>query len=300
MEKISESQVNPLIAINKIRMQKHVFILIALIFSQLIQANAQTEGYYYNGHFYPGVYNEANHRESSTTTNNYNYYDYNFEEEQLGYVRVWQARHKKEPVIQQQFAEKGLAYPPQGIFIRVFKIEMILEVWVKDASGYHTKFKDYKLCARTGSLGPKRMQGDKQMPEGFYQINEFNPRSSFLLSLGINYPNVSDRLLGVQGNLGGDIYIHGGCLSIGCVAIDNNNIEEVYWLAVQARQSGQFTIPVHIFPFKFNEPDRQLFFTKYPQHHDFWMSLKAGYDRFESTRMIPEVFYNDRGIYEFW
>jgi hypothetical protein len=100
-----------------------------------------------------------------------------------------------------------------------------------------------------GELGPKRKQGDNQTPEGFYAISYFNPRSDFHLSLHIDYPNRRDRAAGADGvKLGGDIFIHGGCLSEGCLAITDEGIRELYWLAVEARSVGQRRIPVHIFP----------------------------------------------------
>ncbi len=245
---------------------------------------------------------------SGTTTYSsaYNYYEppvpvIPFETQQLGFTRVWQAKYKREAALQQEFAQKGLNYPPAGMFIRIFKRDQVLEVWVDDTgSGVYEKFKDYRICAASGVLGPKRMEGDKQVPEGFYRVDDFNPRSSFHLSLGINYPNVSDRLLGVRSKLGGDIYIHGGCISIGCVAIDNNKIEEVYWLAVQARNSGQVQLPVHIFPYRFNDPKHQNLEGLYARHEPLWRGLRQGYDKFEATRTIPEYFFSPEGYYEFW
>ncbi len=298
-------------------------------------SSQQTGNTYYQGHtttqtyqttaapvYYPsnGGSNNPNHQPSYHTLpqpsnpampsqaihSTYNYYEppapvIPFETQQLGFTRVWQAKHKRDAVLQQAFAQKGLNYPPMGMFIRIFKRDQVLEVWVDDnGSGVYKKFKDYRVCAASGVLGPKRMEGDKQVPEGFYRVNDFNPRSSFHLSLGINYPNVSDRLLGVRSKLGGDIYIHGGCISLGCVAIDNNQIEEVYWLAVQSRNSGQVQLPVHIFPYRFNDPKHQSLESVYARHEPLWRGLRTGYDKFEATRTIPEYFFSPEGYYEFW
>ena len=104
-------------------------------------------------------------------------------------------------------------------------------------------------AARQEIWGPKRREGDLQIPEGFYYIDRFNPKSNFYLSLGINYPNQSDRVLGKRGNLGGDIHSYTAAgVTIGCVPITDEYIKEVYWLAVQAKSNGHAKIPVHIFP----------------------------------------------------
>lgn len=99
--------------------------------------------------------------------------------------------------------------------------------------------KDYQICSLSGELGPKRQQGDLQVPEGFYWIDRFNPASNFYLSLGINYPNQFDRILGKSGELGGDIFIHGGCVTIGCIPITDDKIKELYLIAVEAKSNGQ-------------------------------------------------------------
>ncbi len=128
-----------------------------------------------------------------------------------------------------------------------------MEVWVKNELKDQFKlFKTYKVCALAGSLGPKRMEGDYQVPEGFYYIDEFNPNSNYYLSLGINYPNVSDRVSERFHSAGGGIYIHGSCVTVGCIPITDQQIDEVYILAAQAKDQGQDFIPVHIFPIRYN------------------------------------------------
>ena len=119
-----------------------------------------------------------------------------------------------------QFEQKKLTWPPQAMYIRSFKYDRQLEVWVKgNAKEPYKLFKTYKVCALAGTLGPKRMQGDYQVPEGFYHINEFNPNSNYHLSLGLNYPNLSDRMLSDSLEPGGDIYIHGSCVTTGCARV---------------------------------------------------------------------------------
>ena len=142
----------------------------------------------------------------------------------------------KEDTLQKQFAVKQLVWPARFIYIRSFKYDSEMEVWVKNKQNEKYKlFKTYKICALAGSLGPKRMAGDYQVPEGFYYINEFNPRSLYHLSLGLNYPNASDRMLCDLSQPGGDIYIHGSCVTTGCIPITDGQIEELYVLAAHAK-----------------------------------------------------------------
>jgi murein L,D-transpeptidase YafK len=98
-----------------------------------------------------------------------------------------------EDSLKQQFKEKRLNWPPQQVFIRSFKYDRQLEVWVKNKNvDSFTLFKTYKICMESGGIGPKRLEGDNQVPEGFYYINEFNARSMYHMALGLNYPNASD------------------------------------------------------------------------------------------------------------
>src|SRR6195952_2280048 len=131
-----------------------------------------------------------------------------------------------------QFEQKKLTWPPQAMYIRSFKYDKQLEVWVKgEAKEPYKLFKTYKVCMQSGTMGPKRMEGDYQVPEGFYYINEFNPNSNYHLSLGLNYPNASDRILSDSLRPGSAIYIHGNCVSIGCIPISDIPIEELYIIA---------------------------------------------------------------------
>ena len=115
---------------------------------------------------------------------------------QRSYSRVASAMRAKEDTLIKQFATAGLQWPAKQIYVRSFKYDSQLEVWVRNSNDSQFKlFKTYKVCALAGSIGPKRMEGDYQVPEGFYYVNEFNPNSSYHLSLGINYPNASDRVL---------------------------------------------------------------------------------------------------------
>ena len=176
-----------------------------------------------------------------------------FMEYQKTLPRPAEALARKEDTLEKQFKAKKLVWPAKYIYIRSFKYDSQMEVWVKnDIKEPFQLFKTYKVCALAGTLGPKRMGGDFQVPEGFYYINEFNPKSTYYLSLGINYPNASDRILSDSLDPGGDIYIHGSCVTVGCIPITDNQIDELYILAAHAKDAGQDFIPVHIFPIRYN------------------------------------------------
>lgn len=207
-----------------------------------------------------------------------------------------------EDTIKKQFADKKLAWPPVELYIRSFKFDRQLEVWVKgDVKDNFKLFKTYKVCMQSGTLGPKRMEGDYQMPEGLYYINEFNPNSNFHLALGLNYPNASDKILSDSLHPGSEIYIHGKCLSTGCIAIDNKPIEEVFLLATLAKDAGQDFIPVHIFPIKFNVKKSFEYLALISKENQplqqFIISLKNVFDYFEEKKQLPLVFINKSGNY---
>ena len=152
--------------------------------------------------------------------------------------------------------------------------------------------KSYPICASSGVLGPKRRQGDMQVPEGFYVVDRFNPVSSFHLSLGFNYPNDSDRVLSDKRSPGGDVFIHGNCVTIGCIPIEDGPMEEVYVAAVDARLGGARSIPVHIFPARMDEAG--VSWLKGQAKGDvelegFWGGLVEGYAAFETSRRVPTV-----------
>ena len=227
---------------------------------------------------------------------------FNFIDYQRSFPRISDVLKKKEDTLMKQFREQKLAWPVKNIYLRSFKFDSQLEVWVKYSNNDSYKlFKTYKVCAMAGTLGPKRMQGDYQVPEGFYYINEFNPKSSFHLSLGLNYPNASDRILGDSIQPGGDIYIHGKCVTTGCIPIMDNQIEELYVLAAHARNQGQEFIPVHIFPVQFNNPKSAAHLSKYlkdfPEYSKLTNQLKQAYLYFEKTKRLPVVMVGKKGEY---
>ncbi len=225
-----------------------------------------------------------------------------FEEAQKQNFRVSDAFTRKDQYIKSRCNEIGVPEDEFGnILIRVFKFEAILEIWVQKPDGKYVKFKDYKVYAMSGKLGPKVEQGDRQVPEGYYYINDFNPGSNYYLSLGIDYPNRADKLLYPAAAKGGMIYIHGGQISHGCMAMSNYYAEDIYICAVKARNHGQTKIPVEIFPFKPTAAN----LVEYHEYIDckpfdkFWRNLAEGYEFFEKNRIPPEVSIAADGTYKF-
>ncbi len=222
---------------------------------------------------------------------------------QKQYKRVRDAYGEKENYIKKLYGDKDIDISLSYIYIRGFKYEKILEVWAKNKQD--TAYKhivDYDFCSFSGKLGPKRRQGDMQIPEGFYYIDRFNPYSSFHLSLGINYPNKSDRILSKHTNLGGDIFIHGSCCTIGCIPITDDKIKELYIMAVEAKNNGQTRIPVHIFPAKITTEQINYLKSKYSAGNKmimFWENLKDGYLYFEKYKRPPQVKTDKEGKYVF-
>ena len=199
------------------------------------------------------------------------------------------------------------------VFIRIFKEEGILELWMRpdsaalnpasgaagwEATGPNNRiqqefklFAVYPICAMSGTLGPKLEQGDMQAPEGFYAVGlrHFNPNSRFHLSFNIGYPNSYDR---AHGRTGDFIMVHGNCVSAGCFAMTDRYIEEIYGLAEAALLSGQPFFRVHIFPFRLEEGNLKRHSAS--NWLDFWQMLKPGYDYFEKYKIPPDMVVRDK------
>jgi murein L,D-transpeptidase YafK len=156
---------------------------------------------------------------------------------------------------------------------------------------------------QSGTMGPKRLQGDYQVPEGFYYINEFNPNSMYHLSLGLNYPNASDRILSDSLRPGGEIYIHGSCVSVGCIPVTDAQIEELYIITSYAKANGQDFIPVHVFPVKYDVKKSMEYLSTSAKKnyavHQFALQLKGAFDKFEEKKQVPVVMINKKGQYLF-
>ncbi len=221
---------------------------------------------------------------------------------QRNFSRPSMAMQNKLDTLQKQFVAKNLPWPARHLYIRSFKYDGQLEVWVSNSRKEPFKlFKTYRVCALAGTLGPKRLQGDYQVPEGFYYINEFNPNSNYFLSLGLNYPNASDKILADPVRPGGDIYIHGSCVTVGCIPVTDQQIDEIYLLAAFAKNAGQDFIPVHIFPIRYNNRksiDYLATLTKTDEKLKVHAAnLEAVYDHFEATRQLPVIMVDSRGTY---
>ncbi|MFZ5758797.1 MAG: L,D-transpeptidase family protein [Thermodesulfobacteriota bacterium] len=171
------------------------------------------------------------------------------------------------------------------IFIRIFKVSNELEVWIQAEDRYKL-FKTYEICAFSGDLGPKLREGDRQSPEGFYgvSVSRLNPLSQFHLAFDLGFPNDYDRALGRSGSA---LMVHGDCVSVGCFAMNDRQMDEIYTLADAALKNGQDAFGVHVFPFRMTQANMALY--KRSPWRPFWQNLKEGYDLFEETHIPPLV-----------
>ena len=227
---------------------------------------------------------------------------FSFIDYQKTFPRPSEALQRKEDTLQKQFEAKKLKWPARYIYIRSFKYDSQLEVWVKnEIKEPFQLFKSYRVCALAGTLGPKRMEGDYQVPEGFYYINEFNPKSNYYLSLGLNYPNVSDKILSDSLRPGSAIFIHGSCVTVGCIPIRDEQIDELYILAAHAKDQGQDFIPVHIFPIKFNVEKSVKYLENLtkddPTLKKFADRMEDAFDYFDKYKQLPVVMIGEKGDY---
>ena len=171
------------------------------------------------------------------------------------------------------------------IFMRIFKRDFELELWMLRDGRFH-RFATYPICLWSGHLGPKHKEGDRQSPEGFYTVDStaLNPASKYHRSFNLGFPNTFDR---AHGRTGSFLMVHGGCASIGCYAMTDAVIEEIWALVTAALKSGQERFQVQVFPFRMTERNMAL----HAQSADapFWQQLKNGYDLFEDSRLPPRV-----------
>ncbi|PCI00500.1 MAG: hypothetical protein COB76_03470 [Alphaproteobacteria bacterium] len=188
-------------------------------------------------------------------------------------------------------------YVGDPVFIRIFKEENILELWMKaDDGARHTLVKTYPICNWSGTLGVKRREGDRQSPEGFYETTRqrLNSNSKYHVSFNIGFPNAYDRANARTGSL---IMIHGDCVSEGCYAMTDPQIEEIYTLVERAIGLGHGPVPIHIFPFHMTS-ERMLAAVQSP-HFEFWSNIREGYDYFERYGVPPKWIVRNNH-YEFY
>ena len=184
----------------------------------------------------------------------------------------------------QRLADAGLK-EGSPVLIRIFKSEFELELWMQ-RDGVFQRFATYPICRWSGRIGPKYREGDVQAPEGFYTVDSaaLNPNSRWYRSFNLGYPNAFDRANGRSGSL---IMVHGGCASVGCFAMTNAQMQEIWQLVTAAQRGQQKRFQVQVFPFRMTSEHMV-------QHADspnlgFWRSLKEGNDLFEASRVPPKV-----------
>ena len=226
-----------------------------------------------------------------------------FKQEQLEHQRVKQAVDEKRPWIEHLLHIHQIDTDSFDLLIRAFKFEEDVELWAKNRdTEQYTQIASYKFCSNVGSLGPKRRQGDLQIPEGIYSLSKFNPNSNYHLSLKVNYPNKADSLKGYRYDLGGMIFIHGGCNTIGCIPITDDKIKEVYVAAYLAHASGQEDIPIHIYPARLSLENLGYLKAAGPSDElwSFWSALGTAYQLFEQEHRIPRMLISGTGEYQFF
>jgi len=203
-----------------------------------------------------------------------------------GQARAAEAKARVTPDLKTALEEKKIA-PGSPVFIRAFKEDRELELFLRNKeSGKYEIFRTYPIAGMSGELGPKLAEGDGQVPEGFYAVGPkaMNPNSSFHLSFNIGFPNSYDR---ANGRTGSYIMVHGSTASIGCLAMTDEKIEEIYTLCEDAFQAGQPFFRIHIFPFRMTE--ERMGKAAGDKWLPFWGNLKTGYDLFEKTKVPPNV-----------
>jgi murein L,D-transpeptidase YafK len=212
--------------------------------------------------------------------------------------RVRAARPRAEPLARQLFLAAKAEWPPRALLLRAFKEEGELELWAEPSAGApYVRVQTWPICQKSGGPGPKRREGDGQVPEGFYRISQLNPWSAFHLSLRVDYPNRADRILG-QRPLGGDIFIHGGCVTIGCLPLGDRAIEELYVIATDALKAGA-RIDVHLFPARFDGRAFAELSRAEARLQPFWEQLRQGHALFERTKRPPRFRVDPDGRYVF-
>jgi murein L,D-transpeptidase YafK len=201
-----------------------------------------------------------------------------------GGSRAEAAARRVRPALERDLAAAGLRFG-DPLFVRIFKHESELELWLRRGDTY-ALFRTYPICTWSGALGPKLRQGDRQSPEGFYSVGagQLNPASQFHLSFNLGYPNAYDRAHERSGDF---LMVHGNCVSIGCYAMGDAQIEQIYTLLDAALHGGQRRVEVHVFPFRFDRPPQADWRTQ--QWGYFWLNLKEGFDAFERTHVPPEI-----------
>ncbi|MEZ5997591.1 MAG: murein L,D-transpeptidase family protein [Hyphomonas sp.] len=200
---------------------------------------------------------------------------------------------REAPALTEALAEKGLTLGAP-VYLRLTKEPAVMTAYVRNADGVYEPFRSWPVCAFSGKLGPKQAEGDLQAPEGFYSVSpgQMNPSSSYHLSFDLGYPNAFDR---AQGRTGSFLMVHGDCVSIGCYAMTDEAIEEIWTLMESAFEQGQTSVPVHVFPFPMTAANLQRHAGS--PNDPFWRSLAPAWKAFEDSGEIPQMRVED-GAYQ--
>jgi murein L,D-transpeptidase YafK len=195
-------------------------------------------------------------------------------------ARAAAAAARVRPALEHDLKAAGLQFG-SPVLIRAFKEELILELFALNLKTQSFQlFRSYPIAASSGSLGPKLLEGDGQVPEGFYQVppSAMKPDSRYHLAFNVGYPNAYDRALGRTGSW---IMIHGNRVSIGCLAMTDEKIEEIYTMCAAAQGAGQAAFEVQVYPFRMT--GERMAKARGSAWEGFWSNLKEGYDHFEKT-----------------
>ncbi len=183
--------------------------------------------------------------------------------------RVAQYGAQADARLQPAFQRAGVPYPPAEVALLAFKDTRVIALHARAGPDDPWQYiKTYPVLGASGKPGPKLIEGDRQVPEGVYKIELLNPNSRFHLSLRLSYPNEFDRRMGAadgRSDLGSDIMIHGGSLSIGCLAMGDEAAEDLFILAAR---SGKENFRIIIAPTDFREEPPRLI-----MHEPRWVSM---------------------------
>jgi murein L,D-transpeptidase YafK len=207
-------------------------------------------------------------------------------------ARLEGVRAARSEDVKQLLSKAGLPERVDTVYLRAFKEEKVIELWAGPAKGPLTLVKTYPICAASGEPGPKRKEGDLQVPEGLYEIVEFNPASNFHLSMKVSYPNASDRVRSDPKRPGGLIYLHGNCASIGCIAIEDGPIEEVFLIAQASRSRPR----IDIFPARLEAAWLEAH--QDSPHAGLWAELAPAFAQFEQSRRPAAFSVDATGAYK--
>jgi murein L,D-transpeptidase YafK len=189
------------------------------------------------------------------------------------------------PKLSRDLAKQGLVLG-SPVYLRITKEPAELTAFIRADDGTFKRFRSWPVCAVSGELGPKMREGDGQAPEGFYAVKpaQMNPASSYHLAFNLGFPNAFDR---ANKRTGSFLMVHGACASIGCFAMTDPVIEEIWTLMDAAFENGQSDVKVHIFPFPMTAKNLKAYADS--DHAAFWASLAPAWTQFDETGQVPRV-----------